>query len=222
MGSASGFEATNQARLKLQSKLFDSIRIRPRREEKREEHATPCEWEGCDKAGEYRAPKPKGAEGQFHFCLEHVRQYNSSFNFFAGMSKEQLDEALHAPPRSEARPSFGTGQASMRSSRTAKAAGAQLGDKYGDPFGVFARYRHRQAQTPAAERVKPLNELDRRALETLDIHGHAKSDEIKAAYKKLVKIHHPDVNGGDTSSEERLRAIIAAYTHLKKTGLVAK
>ena len=108
-----------------------------------------------------------------------------------------------------------------RTSRQAR-AGLRPGDKFGDPFGVFARFRHRQSQTPAAERVKPLHEQDRRALETLGITGQAKSEDIKRAYKTLVKIHHPDANGGDKSSEERLRTIIAAYSHLKKTGFVAK
>ena len=108
--------------------------------------------------------------------------------------------------------------------RGAKAAREALrpGDRFGDPFGVFARYRHRQSQKPAAERVKPLHEQDRRALETLGLIGQAKSDDIKRAYKTLVKIHHPDANGGDKASEERLRTIIAAYSHLKKTGFVAK
>ena len=35
-----------------------------------------------------------------------------------------------------------------------------------------------------------------------------------------MKIHHPDANGGDKTSEERLRAIIAAYSHLKQKGFV--
>ncbi|UXN74718.1 DnaJ domain-containing protein [Devosia sp. A8/3-2] len=52
--------------------------------------------------------------------------------------------------------------------------------------------------------------------------GHAKSEQIKAAYKTLVKIHHPDANGGDKSSEDRLRTIIVAYSHLKKAGFVVK
>ena len=67
-----------------------------------------------------------------------------------------------------------------------------------------------------------LHEPDRRALEALGFHGHAKAEEIKTAYKKLVKIHHPDANGGDKSSEERLRSIIAAYTHLKAKGFVGR
>lgn len=210
--------------MKLSSKIFDSIRIKPRREEKAAPVEHVCDWEGCDLPGEYRAPKGARSEGQYHhFCLEHVRHYNTAFNFFAGMSKDELDEALHTPPKAESRSSFATGNPQMRGA-AARAAREALrpGDKYGDPFGVFAKYRHRQSQKPAAERVKPLHEQDRRALETLGILGHAKSDDIKSAYKTLVKIHHPDANGGDKSSEDRLRAIIAAYAHLKKVGLVAK
>ena len=35
----------------------------------------------------------------------------------------------------------------------------------------------------------------------------------------LVKQHHPDANGGDSASEEKLREIIQAYNHLKQSGL---
>ena len=207
--------------MKPQSKLFDNIRIRSRREEKVEPVEVRCDWEGCDAPGEFKAPKGVRSEGQYHhFCLEHVRHYNKAFNYFAGMSPDELDEALHAPPKAESRSSFATGNPGA--ARAASRQSAQLGDKHGDPFGVFARYRYQQSKRPAAERVKPLNEPDRRALETLGIMGHAKSDEIKAAYKALVKKHHPDVNGGDASSEERLRTVISAYTHLKKMGFVAR
>jgi len=207
--------------MKLQSKLFDTIRIRPRREEKAAPVDVPCDWEGCEEPGEFKAPKGVRSEGQYHnFCLEHVRHYNKAFNYFAGMSPEELEEALHSPPKAESRSSFATGSAGA--ARAAGRQGPKLGDKYGDPFGVFARYRYQQSKRPAAERVRPLNEPDRRALETLGFTGHAKSDEIKAAYKALVKKHHPDVNGGDASSEERLRTVIAAYTHLKKMGFVVR
>lgn len=208
--------------MKLNSKIFDSIRIKPRREEKTAPIEHVCDWEGCSEAGDYRAPKGHRSEGQYHhFCLEHVRHYNTAFNFFAGMEKDELEEALHAPPKAESRSTFATGNPGTRTSRQAR-AGLRPGDKFGDPFGVFARFRHRQSQTPASERIKPLHEQDRRALETLGIVGQAKSEDIKRAYKTLVKIHHPDANGGDKSSEERLRTIIAAYSHLKKTGFVAK
>ena len=96
--------------MKLQSKLFDTIRIRPRREEKPEPVDVVCDWEGCEEPGEFKAPKGVRSEGQYHnFCLEHVRHYNKAFNYFAGMSPEELEEALHAPPKAESRSSFATG-----------------------------------------------------------------------------------------------------------------
>ena len=95
------------------------------------------------------------------------------------------------------------------------------GRRFSDPLNIFARYAWAQSKQPQKERVKPFHEQDRRALETLGIHGSkADTAEIKQAYKRLVKIHHPDANGGDKASEERLRSIIAAYTHLKAKGFV--
>jgi DnaJ-class molecular chaperone len=44
--------------------------------------------------------------------------------------------------------------------------------------------------------------------------------QIKARFKELVKRHHPDANGGDKRSENRLREIIQAYNYLKQAGLV--
>lgn len=213
--------------MKLTSKLFDSIRIKPRREEKPAEATIKCDWDGCEAPGTHRAPKPskgKGGEVEYHnFCMAHVRQYNASYNFFAGMEKAELEEALHSPPKAEARSSFGIGQSGARVAKAARDAGVRPGDRYGDPFGVFARVRLRQGNAgPVAERVKPLHEQDRQALEILGFSGHTKPEDIKDAYKGLVKIHHPDANGGDKSSEDRLRAIIAAYSHLKKAGFVGK
>ena len=211
--------------MKLDSKLFDQIRVRPRREEKPQPQMPVCAWEGCEEPGRYRAPKGHRAEGQYHhFCLEHVRHYNTAFNFFSGMDRDELEDALNTQPRPETRRSFATGEAHAAHSRMARTAGMRPGERFGDPFGVFARYRWRQAKAEgrAPERVVPLNESDRRALETLGITRRVPSDEIKTAYKALVKLHHPDANGGDKGSEERLRAIIAAYSHLKKTGLVTR
>jgi DnaJ-domain-containing protein 1 len=208
--------------MKPQSKLFDSIRISKRQDDKPAAIEITCDWEGCQEAGEYKAPKGPRSEGQYHtFCLEHVRHYNKAFNYFAGMSPEELDEALHTPPKAESRSTFATGNPSAARAASTQTPG-RPGDKYGDPFGVFARYRYQQSKKPASERVKPLSELDRRALETMGFAARASSDEIKTAYKNLVKLHHPDVNGGDSSSEERLRAVIAAYSQLKKSGLVVR
>jgi len=38
---------------------------------------------------------------------------------------------------------------------------------------------------------------------------------LKARYKQLVKLHHPDAHGGDKAAEERLKIINQAYATLK-------
>ncbi len=42
--------------------------------------------------------------------------------------------------------------------------------------------------------------------------------EIKARFHELVKRHHPDANGGDRSTEDRLVEVIQAYNYLKSVG----
>ena len=50
------------------------------------------------------------------------------------------------------------------------------------------------------------------------IRDSAKRADIKSRFKVLVKRHHPDANGGDRGSEERLREVIHAYNYLKSAG----
>jgi len=47
--------------------------------------------------------------------------------------------------------------------------------------------------------------------QTLGIEKDATDDQIKSAYRKLAKKHHPDVNDGDKSSEERFNKVNEAY-----------
>ena len=58
---------------------------------------TPCSVRGCKEAGEFRAPlTPSDFDGPGHWrwlCLEHVREHNARYNFFAGMSPEEIEAA---------------------------------------------------------------------------------------------------------------------------------
>jgi hypothetical protein len=210
--------------MNLNSKLFDRIRIKPRHREE-ERVATPgCDWEGCGEHGLYRAPKGNRAEGQYHnFCLEHVRHYNSAYNFFSGMNADEVEAAVSRNAQTDGRPSWGLGTKPGSAGPRMPYGNMRNPEarRFADPLNIFARYARAQARNPQPqERARPIHEPDRRALETLGIHGAPRADEIKKAYKSLVKIHHPDANGGDRSSEDRLRTIIAAYTHLKAKGFV--
>jgi DnaJ-class molecular chaperone len=47
--------------------------------------------------------------------------------------------------------------------------------------------------------------------ETLGVQRGATEEEIKKAYRKLARKHHPDVNPGDKSAEEKFKEINEAY-----------
>ena len=72
----------------------------------------------------------------------------------------------------------------------------------------------------AAEPARRLKPLERKSLDALGLPESADRAQIKSRFKALVKLHHPDANGGDKRSENKLREIIQAYNYLKQAGLV--
>jgi DnaJ-class molecular chaperone len=65
---------------------------------------------------------------------------------------------------------------------------------------------------------RPTRNAQRKALDALGLEADASAQEVKTRFKALVKRHHPDANGGDRSSEDRLREIIQAYNYLRSVG----
>lgn len=211
--------------MKLDSKYFDSIRVN------RNAGATEpppaqgplCQWPGCTAHAPHRAPQGRGREGQyFRFCLEHVQQYNKSYNYFDGMSDSEI-AAYQKSATTGHRPTWAVGANSWAHGRTIDPQQHRFsetawrpGAKPRDPFGIFG---DREAQAETREARPGLGNAARKSLRALNLDDHASKPEIKARFKELVKRHHPDANGGDTSSEDRLREIIQAYNYLKQAGL---
>jgi hypothetical protein len=204
--------ANHNKAMNLNSKYFDRIRINPGGTTV-EDDGPPCEWKGCGHRGTHRAPKGRRHEGEFfRFCLDHVREYNKSYNYFAGMA----DDDVVAYQRSAAtghRPTWTIGVNDTAGMR----ARASWADAFLDPFGVFNGTNGRRTASTVRER-RPLKNVERRSFAALDLEGWEDASEIKARYKTLVKRLHPDANGGDRSSEDRLRQIIQAYHYLKSAG----
>ncbi len=208
------------------SPLFDRIRVKPDQDRRLRAELPACEWPRCDAPATHRAPKGRlRANEYWRFCLEHVREYNNSYNFFAGMS----DDAIAKYQKEDLtghRPTWKMGSIGGRPSDARRGARDRRGqDDRGsgwaadDPFGLFdgAGPGRPGNARPAGEGRKILN-AQRRALDALGLEADAKRADIKSRFKGLVKRHHPDANGGDRGSETQLREIIQAYNYLKSAG----
>jgi DnaJ domain len=203
------------------SPLFDRIRVKPDQDRRLRAELPACQWPGCAGAATHRAPKGRERANEYwQFCLDHVREYNSTYNFFAGMTDDAVakyqKDALTGHRPTWKMGSIGGKRAARRAARDFRGAGF-TGD---DPFSLFGEHGARanggHAKT-AAEGRKIFN-AQRRALETLGLEEDASRADIKSKFKTLVKRHHPDANGGDRGSEARLREIIQAYNYLKSAG----
>jgi hypothetical protein len=205
----------------LNSPLFDRIRIKASCDESREAEGPACEHPGCGVRGPYRAPKGRGQEGRyFQFCLDHVRAYNASYNYFAGMT----DDAVAAYQKDAVvghRPTWAMGVNPAGRVQDGGGEAPARDWQYSDPLGVLNGENLNKGRRRApAEPKKPRHTGPvRRALDVLGLDETADGPAIKAQYKTLVKRFHPDANGGDRSFEERLRDIIKAHDTLKTAGL---
>ena len=205
------------------SPLFDCIRVKPDKDRRLRAQCPACEWPNCAAPATHRAPKGRLREREYwRFCLEHVREYNHAYNFFAGMSAEDIGRYQKEAVVGH-RPTWKMGMSGGRpSSRSHSSRFHSEFTSADDPFGIFREFgaaggaRQESRRGPTESRT--VRNAERKALDALGLEADASTHEVKARFKTLVKRHHPDANGGDRSSEDRLREIIQAYKYLKSVG----
>ena len=204
------------------SKFFDSIRIKSNKLSAKQqaaarEEAIMCEAPGCKNKGAHRAPKGRGKEKEYwHFCLNHVREYNQGYNFFQGMAPDAV-ASYQKDALTGHRPTWKMGANGDKKGKTADIEIDAL-----DPFKMFDEMNGRnrwRANSSAKSEPKPetrkIFNAEKKALLVMGLGPDATLETVKAKYKMLVKQHHPDANGGDRSTEDRLIEIIKAYNYLK-------
>lgn len=176
----------------------------------------------CRERGEFRAPGERSSSfdgpGEWRwFCLDHVREFNARFDWFAGMSADEI-YAAQAPGagwRTES-PSFRGG--------AGIADGPRWAD-FDDPLeaiaaraaGIKSRAR-REAEVTAGGRF---NREEAAALETLGLGSDIDRGKLRRRYSELVRRFHPDRNGGDRRHEAQLRLVVEAYQLLRKHSAIA-
>ena len=166
-----------------------------------------CAVPGCRNLGEYKAPvQPANFDGPGAYrllCLDHVREHNAKYNYFEGMSAEEISEA-QGPLGGWERPS--------RRFAVSGSDPTPAWNDFADPLDAIAA-RFRSADRGPPQRFTP---SERRALGTLGLADDADLHSVRSQYSKLVRRFHPDRNGGDRSHEGRLRDVIDAWQTLKK------
>ena len=166
-----------------------------------------CSVRGCREPGEFRAPlTPPDFDGPGTWrwlCLEHVREHNAKYNFFNGMSPDEIERAQS--------PIVGWDRAT-RAFAHADAGRGPAWSEFADPLdAIAARYRP-EARRPAVDRFTA---KERHALCVIGLKDDTDLHKVRKRYSELVRRYHPDRNGGDRSHETKLRQVIEAWQVLK-------
>jgi hypothetical protein len=188
-------------RVREQERL-EAVRLKPV-----ESGSRCCAWPGCEADGTHKAPSGRDRLREFQYlCLDHVREFNRRWDYFAGMSVNEI-EAHQRADTTWHRPTwrFGTSAPGME-------------PRWHDAFGLFGDGPGRRRPQPP--RARPPTKAER-MMAVLELEDGFTLSELKSRYKALAKRHHPDLNGGDKAAEERLKLVIEAYTYLREQRLYA-
>ena len=167
-----------------------------------------CDADKCQEKGEYKAPKSRILLNEyFFFCLNHIKEYNKSWDFYKGMTVDQIEN-------------------SMRSDTVWDRPSWPLKGKYKTIFDDFDEYIDDFDKTDNNKinenyfKNKLIDETltfdENQAIKRLELKMPISLEKVKKKYKKLVKIFHPDVNGNNKDAEERFKQINESYKLLLK------
>jgi hypothetical protein len=162
-----------------------------------------CDMPGCRDHGEHKAPKDRSLSDHYWFCFEHVKEYNSAWNFFSGMNDQEVEAQILNSLYGD-RPTwrYDVDGAAAENLRRA----------------TWQTYHYTEKEPPKTEgRKTAISTLtpEGEALAIMDLEAPVTLAEIKTRYKALAKKHHPDLNPGDSKAEDLLKTINMAYTILK-------
>ena len=193
------------------------MRTNTRRSSKKyvpESTGKPCDCKGCKREGIYRAPKDRTLKNFYWFCLEHVQEYNKNWNFYEGMSPDEIEMQIRLDLVGH-RPTW------------------QVNDLYAnalkDPLDILGLSKGRQKKRRVLPEMDDFESKDAHikrpflatvehldAIRTLNLNPPITVETVKVQYKNLAKKYHPDKNAGSKEAEEMFKNITGAYRLLMK------
>lgn len=159
-----------------------------------------CDMPGCPSGGEFRAPKNRGLQEYYHFCRDHIAEYNRAWDFFDGMNEREVEDHILKSMLwdIETRKFSDFKESDLRQKARDFYNGYEVPPE--DAPNMFSPDRH----TPEFE-----------AMAIMGLQPPIDLDGIKKRYKQLAKKYHPDLNKNDPKAEDLLKSINMAYTILK-------
>lgn len=178
-----------------------------------------CEAPGCTEPGEFRAPgsRAPGLDGPGDwrwFCLEHVREFNADYDWFEGMTPEEILEAQS--------PIAGWRTDTRAFRADAGVDGVPRWADFDDPLdAIGARASEIRRRAAGQEDLMRFTGKEREALQAMGLGPQTDRHELRKRYSMLVRRYHPDRNGGDRSHEAQLQRVVEAYQLLRKAAAFA-
>ena len=173
-----------------------------------------CEVEGCSEEAKYRAPKsPKDLENFHWFCLKHVKEYNTRWNFFKNHSEEEFEEEVNLS-KTWGRKTKPFGSKSS-ANKPHSDGNSRLRFGIDDPYGFIDSLGNKDTNSLGAK--KRLNHSEQKALSILGATDAMTKDEIRKLYKILIKDLHPDTNDGKRDDEERMTEVVWAWDQIRNS-----
>lgn len=178
-----------------------------------------CDHPTCANVGEYRAPQSRENLGSYYwFCLEHVRDYNAAWDYYAGLSPLEIERALRFGQVWE-RPTWPLG---LKLKGSWRGAEESLRSAF-EQSGVGRDEAGEASEEPKAKfdmgKIDPRYKAQLEALHELGLDPPVDFEAIKKRYRLLVKRHHPDAKAADgkqgTASDDRIKRLNSAFTVLK-------
>ncbi|MBU6235601.1 MAG: J domain-containing protein [Alphaproteobacteria bacterium] len=154
---------------------------------------------GCTAEGEHKAPKDRGLQEYYCFCVDHAREYNAAWDFFDGMSQADIERHIRESMFGD-RPTW------------VYTANPAFEDVLREKVAGFRDFEDIKAKRePKREEATP----EKEALEIMGLTPPVSFVKIKERYRTLMKEHHPDRNQGSKEAEEIVKRVNMAYTILK-------
>ena len=174
-----------------------------------------CDHINCNEYGKYKAPKSRlNLKNYYFFCLSHVKEYNKSWDFYKGLSVDEIELSL--------RKDILWGRPSWPLNGNPNNILNQIKSFLDNDYSLLEKEKDLRNFFKNKIIDKDLTYEEQKSMGVLSLKMPINVEKIKKTYKKLVKIFHPDVNKDNKDAERIFKEVNQAYRILLKKFLKKK